>query len=217
MGGGEINEKARKTWYDYMTNHYHFGKPTGVEQGYEAGGTVPDPVEGYGLAIQYANTSFGQGMTATPLQMAGAMASAINGGTYYRPRLVEKYIDDHGQEQTVKPDVLTKDVVKPETSQALREMMEYTLVKNRYTPTHPGIKMGGKTGTAQVANPNGGYYDDRFNGMFVGFVGVDVPKYVIVVRVNEPKIAGYAGSRAAAPLFSDVAQMIINNFPVNAP
>lgn len=214
MGGGEINEKARKTWYDYMTNRYHLGKATGIEQGYEADGYVPDPMEGYGLAIQYANSSFGQGMTATPLQMAGAITAAVNGGTYYRPRLVEKYIDHDGTEQAVKPEVLKSGVIKPEASQALREMMEDILVRNRYSMPREGVKMGGKTGTAEIDKPGGGYYDDRFNGMFVGFVGADTPKYVIVVRVNEPKIGGYAGSRAAAPLFSDVAQMIVNNFSV---
>ena len=216
MGGGEINEKARKTWYDYMTNRYHLGKATGIEQGYEAAGYVPDPVEGYGLAIQYANSSFGQGMTATPLQMAGALSAAVNGGTYYRPRLVEKYTDQDGNEQMVKPEVLKSGVIKPEASQALREMMEDILVRNRYSTPREGVKMGGKTGTAEINKPGGGYYDDRFNGMFVGFVGADTPKYVIVVRVNEPKIGGYAGSRAAAPLFSDVAQMIVNNFSVSS-
>lgn len=216
MGGGEINDKARQTWHDYMTNHYHLGKATGIEQGYEADGYVPDPNDGYGLEIQYANTSFGQGMTATPLQMAGALTAAVNGGTYYRPRLVDKYINADGSEQLVKPEVLKTGVVKPEASNDLREMMENILARNRYSIPRPGVRMGGKTGTAEINRPEGGYYSDRFNGMFVGFVGVDAPKYVIVVRVNEPRIGGYAGSRAAAPLFSDVVQMIVDNFSVSA-
>ena len=86
MGGGEVNEKARTNWYDYMYNHYRFGQTTGIEQGYESEGTVPDPVNGFGLNIQFANTSFGQGMTATPLQMGAALSAIINGGTYYPPK-----------------------------------------------------------------------------------------------------------------------------------
>lgn len=212
MGGGDINEKGRKAWYEYMTSHFHFGKSTGVEQGFEAEGYIPDPVKGYGLAIQYANTSFGQGMTATPLQMAGAIAASVNGGTYYRPRLIDKTVDDSGAEYAKPPEVLKTGIIKPETSQILREMMEYTLTKNKYAPGRAGVKMGGKTGTAQVIKPGGGYYDDRFNGMFVGYIGADTPKYVIVVRVNEPKIAGYAGSKAAAPIFADVTKMIMDNY-----
>lgn len=214
MGGGELNEKGRKVWYDYMVNHYHFGKATGVEQGFEADGSIPDPVKGFGLNIQYANTSFGQGMTATPLQMAAAYAAALNGGTYYRPRLVDAYVNESGQQEPLAPQVLKTGVVKPEVSQTLREFMQYTLEKNRYSPSVAGYRIGGKTGTAQITKPTGGYYDDKFNGMFTGFVGVEAPKYIIVVRVNEPHIPGYAGSKAAAPLFSDVTHMLIENFSV---
>jgi cell division protein FtsI/penicillin-binding protein 2 len=76
-------------------------------------------------------------------------------------------------------------------------------------------RVGGKTGTAEVPKPGGGYYDDRFNGTFIGFLGGgDTVQYVIVVRVNEPKIGGYAGSKAAAPIFGSLTDMLINNFGV---
>jgi cell division protein FtsI (penicillin-binding protein 3) len=77
-----------------------------------------------------------------------------------------------------------------------------------------GYSVGGKTGTAQIANPAGGYYGDRYNGTFIGFVGGDKPQYVIMVAVKEPKVAGYAGTTAAMPLFADLAHMLINNFNV---
>lgn len=78
-----------------------------------------------------------------------------------------------------------------------------------------GYRVGGKTGTAEIANPDGGYYEDRFNGTYVGFVGGDTPEYVIMVRVDEPKIKGFAGSAAAAPVFSDISNMLIDNFTVS--
>ncbi len=217
MGGGEINKQARERWHDYMVNHYRFGKPTGIEQGYEAAGSIPDPHDGYGLNIQFANTAFGQGLTVTPIQVAAALSAVVNGGTYYQPRLIEKTTSD-GHTQTVPPKVLNSAVVKPETSQAIREMMEYTIQKNKLTygfrQDFPAYSIGGKTGTAEVAKPNGGYYTDVFNGTFMGFVGGDEPQYGIVVRVNTPKIAGYAGSKAAAPIFVDLVGMLINNFGV---
>jgi cell division protein FtsI/penicillin-binding protein 2 len=74
--------------------------------------------------------------------------------------------------------------------------------------------VGGKTGTAQIADPKGGYYGDKYNGTYMGFVGGDKPQYVIVVRVNTPGVGGYAGSQAAQPLFADLAHMLINNFNV---
>ena len=68
-----------------------------------------------------------------------------------------------------------------------------------------------KTGTAQIAKPGGGYYDDKFNGTYIGFVGDAAPRYVIVVFVLKPGIGGYAGSAAAQPIFGSLAHMLINN------
>ncbi|HXY17818.1 MAG TPA: penicillin-binding transpeptidase domain-containing protein, partial [Candidatus Nitrosopolaris sp.] len=71
MGGqtGVVTQKGRDIWHDYMVNHFQLGKPTGIQQGYEASGYIPDPDSGYALQLTYANTAFGQAMTATPLQM----------------------------------------------------------------------------------------------------------------------------------------------------
>lgn len=218
MGGGQINEQARTRWYDYMTNRYHFGKATGIEQGYEADGSIPDPIKGFGLNIQYANTAFGQGMTATPLQMAAAMSSMINGGTYYQPTLVDKTAGSDGKLRDNQPKVIRKDVVSGQVSRDMRELMENVVAKNyqtySMTKPSPSYSIGGKTGTAEITKPGGGYYEDRFNGTFMGFVGGDEPQYVIFVRVNEPKIGGYAGSKAAAPIFGNIVTMLINNFGV---
>lgn len=218
MGGGQINDKARNAWHDYMVNHYQLGKATGIEQGYEADGSIPDPNKGYGLDLQYANTAFGQGMSATPLQMAAALSAVLNGGTYYRPRLVDQTIDSTGKTTIKKPEVIKSGVVKPSTSEAMQSLMEYVVNKNHVLYQLPqvsaGYSIGGKTGTAQITKPGGGYYDDRFNGTFIGFVGGNNPQYVIIVRVNEPHISAYAGAGAAAPIFSKLATMLIDNFGV---
>lgn len=206
LGGGEINEKARNTWHDYMSNHYRFGQKTGVEQGYEAEGSIPDPNNGYGLNLQYANSAFGQGMTATPLQMAAAFSSTINGGTYYKPHLVET--------PDKKGEVVNPDVIKPEISEQLRQMHENSVNMTYPFVDRAGYRIGGKTGTAEIPNPQGGYYKDRYNGTFVGYVGGDKPEYVIFVRINEPVVDFYAGTAAAAPLFGKVAGMLIDNFSV---
>lgn len=209
LGGGSLNESGRAKWHDYMTNHYQFGKLTGVEQGYEAGGYVPSPTEGYGLDIQYANTSFGQGVNTTVLQMAGAFSATVNGGTYYKPHLVEPDDPNHKE-------IINKDVVRPEVSEVLRGMHENSVQQNYRFLKRDSYRIGGKTGTAEVPRPEGGgYYEDRYNGTFVGFVGGDKPEYVIMVRVNEPKIGGYAGTAAAAPLFAKTMDMLIQNYAVS--
>jgi len=218
MGGGELNSQARSRWHDYMTGHYQLGKPTGVEQGFEAGGYIPDPNEGYAINFTYANTSFGQGMTATALQMAGALSGVVNGGTYYQPRLVASMSDADGKLVAQEPKVTRDKVVSSTVSQQVRGMMEHTYRTNRIgygsKQDRPEYGIGGKTGTAQQARPEGGYYDNLFNGTYLGFVGGDQAQYVIAVVVRAPNVPGYAGAKAAAPIFINLSEMLINNFGV---
>jgi stage V sporulation protein D (sporulation-specific penicillin-binding protein) len=220
MGGktGEVNQKARDAWHAYMVNHFQLGKKTGIEQGYEAEGYIPDPEKGYALQLAYANTSFGQAMTATPVQMGAAISSVINGGTYYQPHLIDYTLNSNGQKIVRKPQVVNNHVVSAEVGKQMIGLMEYVVDGHKqafpYLNFPNNYIVGGKTGTAQIANPNGGYYGDKYNGTYMGFVGGDKPQYVIVVRVNSPEVGGYAGSQAAQPLFSDLAHMLINNFNV---
>jgi cell division protein FtsI/penicillin-binding protein 2 len=206
LGGGKINDKARKTWHDYLVNRYGFGQKTGIEQGYEGEGNVPSPTEGFGLNLQYANSAFGQGITVTPLQMISAYIATINGGTYYKPQLVEQ--------DTGKSLVVRKNVVKPQVSKELRKMHENS-AENQYSfITREGYRIGGKTGTAEIPNPAGGYRTDVYNGTFIGYVGGDKPEYAIIVRVDEPRVDFYAGTAAAAPLFAKTVDVLINNFSI---
>jgi cell division protein FtsI/penicillin-binding protein 2 len=215
-GSTEITAKGRGIWYDYMTKHYRFGQSTGIEQGYEESGYIPDPNKGYGLDLTYANTTFGQGMTATPVQMGAAFSAVINGGTYYQPRLIDQTRTPDGKTTVKQPIVLGTGVVKPEVSTQIQNLLVY-VVDNHYLvpPFNQKLYMvGGKTGTAQIAKPGGGYLERDFNGTYVGFVGGDKPEYVIVVRVNAPKLGKYAGSGAAQPVFGKLGHMLIDNFGV---
>ena len=206
MGGGEINENARLKWHDYMTNHFMLGTKTGIEQGYEADGFIPSPTDGFGLNIQYANTAFGQGTNITPIQMLSAFSATINGGTYYQPHLV------------VSKDkkIVKEKIINPDLSMVMRSMHENSVAKNYTFLKRSGeYRVGGKTGTAEITKPGGGYYNDRYNGTFVGYIGGDKPEYAIMVVVNEPKVDGYAGRAAAAPLFGKTIDMLIGNYAVN--
>jgi cell division protein FtsI (penicillin-binding protein 3) len=214
MGGGQLNQKGRDIWHDYMVDHFRLGKATGIEQGYESPGFVPSPDDnGAGIDLTYANTAFGQAMTATPLQMASALSSVINGGTYYQPHLVDKTISADGKTTVTKPKVLESHVVSPDVGAGLIPLMQYVVDNHGIVPAFDQSKytVGGKTGTAQIAKPGGGYYDNEFNGTYLGFVGGDTPQYVIAVFVEKPHVAGYAGAGAAQPIFANLAHMLINN------
>lgn len=222
MGGSgdTINEKGRNAWYSYMTEHYQFGKPTNQEQlGYQPDTIVPKPQDnGAAIDLTYANTTFGQAMTATVLQMAGAMASAVNGGTYYQPYLVAQTIDTDRKVVDAKPTVIKSNVVSQATSDALIPMMEYTVRQHYlsgagYLQFSDQYSVGGKTGTAQIEE-KGKYKDNDFNGTYVGFVGGNKPQYIISLYTIEPQVKTYAGTAAGQPLFSDIAHMLIQNFGV---
>jgi cell division protein FtsI/penicillin-binding protein 2 len=142
----------------------------------------------------------------------------VNGGTYYQPTLVAGKTDSEGNYAENPTKIVNADAVSNEVSATLVDFMQVALNNNNLLKKfgRPGYIVGGKTGTAEVANPAGGYYEDRFNGTYVGFVGGDRPEYVIMVRVNEPKIGGYAGTTAAGPIFGLAVGMLIDNFSVQA-
>lgn len=217
-GSTKISQKGRSIWYDYMVNHYRLGRKTGIEQGYEAAGSIPDPNKGFARDLTYANTSFGQGMSATPIQMAAAFSAIVNGGTYYRPYLVDQTIDFAGKKTVTPPQIMRTEVVSAQASKDIRSLLEYVVEHHHLKPpfNHKVFGVGGKTGTAQIADANGagGYKEHDFNGTYLGFVGGDRAEYVIMVRVNEPKITGYAGSQAAQPIFGKLGHMLISNFGV---
>ncbi len=217
MGGGQINTKAINNWYNYLVNKYRLGQDTNIEQGYESAGYIPKPnIANSAIGLTYANTSFGQGLQLTPLQIASALSSVINGGTYYQPTLVDKLISPDGTEKPNKPKVLENNVVSPKVSQEMIPLMENVVT----TYFHEGYSfmnfpsnyiVGGKTGTAQIAQPGGGYYADKYNGTYIGFVGGNKPQYLIVVFNTKPNVPGYAGALAGQPVFADIAHMLINN------
>ncbi len=219
MGGGQVNQKARQAWYDYETNHFKLGSSTGIEQGYDSPGVVPRPnipdQSGDQQDLTYANTSFGQGLTVTAVQMASALSSIVNGGKYYRPYLSDGIIDAQGNVTYNKPKIIDTNVVASKTSKSMVSLLQQVVTKHfqagfSYLNFPSNYIVGGKTGTAQVANPKGGYMDHEYNGTYLGFVGGDKPQYAIAIFVTTPTVNGYAGSYGAQPIFGSIAHMLIN-------
>jgi cell division protein FtsI/penicillin-binding protein 2 len=216
-GNTIINQKGINAWHNYMVNHFRLGQPTGVQQGYESGGYVPPAnADDPSIDLTYANTAFGQGVQLTALQEIAALSSVINGGTYYQPTLVSKTISGSGKVTNVQPKVLEKNVVSPKVGPELMPLMENVVTTYLhegfgYMNFSPNYIVGGKTGTAQVAQPGGGYYANIFNGTYIGFVGGDKPQYMIVVFNIKPNVSGYAGSYGGQPVFADLAHMLIND------
>ncbi len=221
MGGGKLNETGRTKLHDYFVNNYRLTKATGIEQGYEGTGFVPDPKDkDNGINITYANMSFGQAYSASALQMGSALSAIINGGTYYQPRLVDSLRDKDGNETSKAPVVLRNNVVSEKTSKGMIELLDYVTEAHvlgfPYMNFGEKYSVGGKTGTAQITDENTGLYrEDVFNGTFMGYVGGDKPQYTVVVYNIEPRgYGGFAGAQTGQPVFADIAHMLINNYDV---
>ena len=221
IGGGQINAQARNTLYDYFTKHYGLGQATGIEQGYEAAGYVPKPVDtGSGINLTYGEMSFGQAYTATALQIVSGFSSLVNGGTYYQPHLVDQYTTAGGKVTTAAPQVVQRNVVSKQVSDEMVSLLERNNTNHihegfTYLNFGPNYSIGGKTGTAEIADPAGGYFTNKNNGTYVGFVGGDNPQYAIVVYNMEPShYGGFAGAATGQTVFGDIAHMVVNDFGV---
>lgn len=209
FGGGEITLQARQLWYKYLTEQYGFGKITGIEQSGESPGYVAKPDEGYAQDVRYANMAFGQGLTVTPLQIAAAYIPLVNGGTYFKPHLVST-IDKNGTSQPY-ADNKGMRVLSPTSADEIKVLLQKTLEANNRAAVRDGYVLGAKSGSAQVAGDNGAYSATITDGVYVGYLGGDAAKYVLLIRLDDPKTDQFA-STSAARVWAWVSNGLIDNF-----
>ncbi len=212
MGGGKVNQQARDKLYDYYYNHYGFGQLTGIEQAGESEGIIIAPDKEQGNNVRYANMAFGQGLDVTMLQTVSAFSATINGGTYYKPTLLAGIMEDDGSLTPQASKALRTNVLRPEVSTQLKEMIiEARQLGALGGKDRAGYHVGGKTGTSQIIDPSTGKYTDNNSiGSYLGFGGNKTPQYVIMVQVKDSKAAGYAGTTAAGPIFTDISNWLID-------
>ena len=226
MLGGDPNNftlAGKKLLYSYFTKHFGFGLQTGIEQANEAAGVVSQPTNAAGNNVKYANMSFGQGLTVTMIQMVEAMAAIANGGKLYQPRLVAASMNPDGSLKTVAPKLLSDHVMSANAISELNQMLQVVVQHGSgylAGQANPGYKIAGKTGTAQIPKPDGtGYIDGANIGSFVGFAPADNPKFVVMVRINEPSVncdgaqCGYA-EYTTVPVFGDVCKWLFKYYGI---
>jgi cell division protein FtsI (penicillin-binding protein 3) len=189
---------------DYFSR-FGFGKPTGVDLAGEVTGTVRPLAEWY--PVDVGTASFGQGVSVSPLQLAMAYAALANGGTLFRPYVVASRRDADGEHRTAP--VAVDQVVTPETAAMLRDMLLATVDDGiAHNASIAGFSIAGKTGTAQIAGPDGSYVDDQYVSSFAGFFPADDPKYVVLVVLEKPE-SRLLGTVTATDAFKGIAQDIL--------
>lgn len=163
----------------------------------------------------YAGTNFnrlsmgslpmGQEIAVTMLQLARAFAVIANGGYLVQPYLVEQVLGREGEVVYQHEPLRGTRIISQETAKTMQELCH--LVTQTGTGKRASIaeyRVGGKTGTAQISRPEGGYYSDKYNTVFAGFAPVADPQLVAVVVVRAPTIRLRYGGYVAGPVFKEV-------------
>ena len=116
-----------------------------------------------------------------------------------------------GEEKVTKPQVLYTNVVTKSSSDQVVSLLEQYAINSRQPALREGFRIGGKTGTAQIPDGNGGYRSDYYVGTYAGFLGAKDLKYVVLVTISEPKNGGSAGSDAARPIYNAIAKNMMDS------
>lgn len=190
------------TFLGYLRD-FGFGERTGIGLPGERKGFLrsPDRIK----PIELATTSYGQGVTSTPLQLAMATAALANDGVRMKPRLVQRVEDLFGTPEYVQRPAVANRVVSEATAREVAKMM-VTVTEAGGTATKarvPGYLVAAKTGTAQKVKD--GRYSAARIGSMMGFVPADDPKVAIVVVVDEPTQGSRYGGTVAGPAFQEIA------------
>ncbi len=196
---------GKETFYQYLSA-FGFGQRTGIDFSGEAYGLlIPEAAV---RACDLARIGFGQTIAVSPLQLACACASVVNGGYYYTPRLVKRIAAEDGYIVTETEKKLRARTVSEEASALLRRMLRGVVEEGSGKKAAvSGYAVGGKTGTAQKFE-NGRIAVGKYVSSFVGFFPAESPKYLALVTVDEPQGA-YYGSIVAAPVAKSVFESII--------
>jgi len=205
IGAAKVAERLGAKSYHQTLRAFGLGSATGVDLAGEQAGIVR-PLASW-KPIDLATASFGQGIAVTPLQLAVAYAAIANGGILMRPYIVKRIVDDQGDVLLENQPTVVRRVVSDRTAREVTKMLEAVVAEKGTAPAAaiPGLKIAGKTGTAQKVDfARGGYSGGRI-ASFVGYLPADDPQLVMLVIIDEPRSTIWGGT-AAAPVFRSIAE-----------
>lgn len=202
-----LNQIGEKTFNEYM-KLFGFGQKTGIDLPNEATGIIADsgPVE-------RITTTYGQGTTVTPIQMVQGMTAIANEGKMMQPFVIDKIVNPNTNE-VVQNHKKTekKSPISAETAQQVKEILASTVTSEIGTAKKfklNGYTSAGKTGTAQISKPGGGYYWGRndFLYSFIGMAPVEDPQLIVYILVHRPNLElTESGSDTTSEIFNTVTE-----------
>ncbi len=214
IGTVEISERVGRIGLEQTLRSFGLGAGTGLNFPGEGTGLLPAARDWSGS--QAATISYGQGMSATALQMASVYATIANGGVRVTPRLVDAITGPDGVVKVI-PHPPGQRVVSAQTAATLTRILEAVATNEGTAPLAevPGYRVAGKTGTAKRPDPvHGGY--QGYVPSFIGFAPADDPRVVVEIVLDNPK-KGYFGGQVAAPVFQRVMSFALTTLGVPQP
>lgn len=193
-----------KKYYDYLSA-FGFGAKTGIPLPAENAGILR-PAE-FNRALGRSFAAFGQGFSATPLQIATAACALANGGVLYEPMLLKAVVAPDGKPlRRFEPHPVRR-VISPRTAREVLRMMELAVAEGGGKLARvPGYRVAGKTGTSEVATGAG--YTNSYDASFLGIAPADDPQVVIFITFHKPKTKFFGGD-VAAPAFARIAADVL--------
>ncbi len=205
IGAAKIGQLlGKERYYGYLWA-FGLGQKTGVDLPGEIRGDLPS-LQAWSQ-IKLVTASFGQGVAATPLQLACAYAALANEGMLMRPYVVSEIVSSTGEVVHANDPAPVRQVIQPETARRIRTLLTH-VVEPGGTGLRAhiqGFRVAGKTGTSQKHDPRGGYSETGRIASFIGMVPADRPRLVILAVINEPK-TDTSGGAVAAPVFQAIAR-----------
>jgi cell division protein FtsI/penicillin-binding protein 2 len=197
-------ELGANSFYRYM-QEFGFGRLTGIELAGEASGRLKRPGDSDWYEADLATNSFGQGLSATTVQMVMATSAIANDGKMVTPRILRAVIDK-GRQYNTSPQIAGLPI-SLETARTLSEMLATSLETESSEALVDGYRIAGKTGTAEIPTPTG-YSSTLTHASFVGWGPVDDPKFMVYIWLEKPEISPW-GSVVAAPVFREVVERLV--------
>ncbi len=165
--------------------------------------------------LDIITASYGQGISATPLQILSAISAIANNGVRMRPYIISKISNDE-EEIMYEPQILSQPISE-QTAQTVTEMMTHVIEDGGISPTYvkklKDYYIAGKTGTAEVAKKEGGYEEDKTITTFIGFTPADDAKMIMLVRLEHPQTDELAAA-TVVPLWTDIFLSIANDLEI---
>ncbi|MEA2555645.1 MAG: hypothetical protein QOI60_976 [Actinomycetota bacterium] len=210
IGATEVADKVGAGGLATYLARFGFGRTTGLGFPGEIPGEIPATPDW--TATSLSTISYGQGISVTPMQMASVYATVANDGTLVQPRLVLGTKDPNGVFHPA-ADSPTHPVTSRSTADSLTQMLSSVVSGGTGVNAQiPGYQVAGKTGTALIPNPAGGYYKNAYVASFIGFLPASAPRVVVAAIIDRPTTV--YGGVAAAPLFQQVARYAIHRLGI---